>query len=436
MSSDTFLADFEQDDSWQRDRYRPLPIDPFGAAPHFASRLISLGGDRAPANPAYVLETNPVRAAVGPIVFVVEIDQLRATAGTLVLHVLGRPAHLKTDLAPVATIAVSMADLIAHNGVACIATTGRRNMLYSVTAELSDDSDATATSIRVSLDRREESDPAWQPRDVAARLAALPQRGPTLRDQPELISMQSPVLTSPVSQAMTPRQFAESAFTKRMNELAQHGNRGEKHAWEDAIILQTLQYYGALSSGAPRGVCFDHAGRGVPAYIASQGGSMTIVHDWPGAPPVANPEEALTSLARTAICRSEIFEGSVHLTTKAMLDQGNEVADYDFLWSKGIGDTGAGKAAFSHFLLDSMRYLRFGGVAIHLIRYGAPSQAGAAVATGTNATHFTRPEIERLALSLVAQGQEVAQLKFAVEEIGTPDAGAPIPFAILARRTC
>lgn len=436
MSIDTILADVERDEEWERDRYRPLPIDPFGAAPHLASRVIGLGGDRAPPNPAYVLETNPVRAAVGPIVFVVEIDQLQATSGTLVLHILARPAHLKTDLAPVATIAVSMADLMAHQGVACITTMGRRNMLYSVAAELSDDSDATASAIRVSLDRREESDPAWQPRDVAARLAALPQRGPALRDKPELISMRSPLLMSPVSQAMTPRQFAEPVFAERMADLDRQGSRGEPGAWEDAVILQGLRYYGVLSSGAPRGLCFDRAGRGLPAYIASQGGSITVVRDWPGAPPVEDLADALADLARPAVCRPGVFEASVHLTTAAALDRGDEVANFDFLWSKGISDTVAGKAAFGHFLLDSMRYLRFGGIAIHVIGYGATRGAAGEIGVGAKPSHFIRQEIERLALSLVAQGQEVAQLKFAVEEIGTPDVGAPIPFAILARRTC
>ncbi|MET3713208.1 hypothetical protein ABIC65_003938 [Sphingomonas trueperi] len=434
MSIDTIPTGLKQSGEWERDRYLPLPIDPFGATPHFASRLTGLGGDRPPPNPAYVLETNPVRAAVGPIVFTVEIDQLRATAGTLVLHVLARPAHLKTDLTPVATIAVSMADLIAHNGVACIGTIGRRNMLYSVTAELSDESDATASAIRVSLNRREESDPDWQPRDVASKLASLPQRGPALRDKPELISMQSPLLMSPVSQVMTARQFAEPVFAARMADLDQQGGRGELQAWEDAIILQALRYYGALSSGAPRGLCFDRAARALPAYVASQGGSMTVIRDGLGSQAGDDSGDGLGPLHRPSVCTPKVFESSVHLATAATLARGEEVADYDFLWSRNISDTVESKAAFPHFLLDSMRYLRFGGIAIHLLRYGTSQQANPAAGGGP--IHFSRPEIERLALSLVAQAQEVAQLKFAIQEIGASELNAPIPFAILARRTC
>lgn len=414
-----------QDNTWEQDRYSPLPIDPFGANPHLASRIVGLGGDRVAPNPAYVLETNPLRTAVGPIVFVVEFIDLQATSGTLVLHVLARPEHLKTSSTPVATIAVTLSDLIEHHGVACIAAVGRRNMLYSISAELSDDSDATASAIRVSLDRREESDPAWQPRNAAARRAALPANGPKLRDQPELISLQPPVLTKPVSQPMTPLQFAEPAFAKCMAELDQPPGREGATAWEDALLLQALRYYGVMAAGA-RGLCFDRTARPLAAYVAGQDCSLTVVSDWPGTPP-DDSGALLASLARPALCRPDVFAGAVHLVASATLDRIDEVAEYDFLWSAGVSATVEGKAAFPHFLLDSMRHLRFGGTAIHLIRYGAPNPAAPAP--------FTRPEIERMALSLVAQGQEVAQVKFAVAEIGTPEIGASIPFAILARRT-
>lgn len=424
QTDDPVLADAYRNDAWERDRYSPLPIDPFGAAPHLASRIPGLGGSLAPPNPAYVMESNPLRTAIGQIVFIVEFCDLQATAGTLVLHVLARPEHMKSVSTPVATIAVSMTDLVAHQGIACIGAVGRRNMLYSVSAELSDDSDATASAIRLSLNRREESDPSWRPRDAASKRAALPERGPALRDQPELISMRPPRLAAPVSQPMTPSQLAESIFAERLAELGLADDRST-WAWAEVMLLQSLRYYSALVSGA-RGLCFDRGVRAMPAYVAAHGGSMTIVRDGPGTAGDAACDTGIEALTRPALCPPETFAGAVHVATAAALDSAEEVADYDFLWTVGLADTPAGKAAFPHFLIDCMRYLRFGGMAVHLVGYGAMDGA---------ATHFTRPEIERMALSLVAQGQEVAQVKFAVAEIGMPEPGAPIPFAILARRT-
>ena len=103
-----------------------------------------------------------------------------------------------------------------------------------------------------------------------------------------------------------------------------------------------------------------------------------------------------------------------------------DLTGLDFLWSINA-PTGA-RERFPQMVRDSIRCLKLGGIAIHMLRY-----SGEIGAPTTGSSSFGRAEIERMALSLVADGQEVAQLKF---DVDTPDrpGDSAIPFALIGRR--
>ena len=103
------------------------------------------------------------------------------------------------------------------------------------------------------------------------------------------------------------------------------------------------------------------------------------------------------------------------------------------------------RARFPQMLRDTMACLKPDGLAVHLLRYSGEIGTSAAyhaatVDTGSEhdaADHdrgsYCRAEIERMALSLIADGHEVAQLKFDVDPRQAPGDRA-IPFILVARR--
>ncbi len=406
--------------AWERDRYAPLPIDPFGAMPQWASRLPGLGRDEPAPDPGYVFETMIVRPALGPVVFSVGFHNLAATHGTLVLQIAAKPAHLRTPPQPIETRSVALAELAATGGHVELDIVSRKNMFYAVSGYIYDETDAVAGGISVSLDRREESDPDWEVTGGGSDARFAKAKPPPLRPQPELVTATDPTLATPVSQPMTVRQFGERAFTAWMSTLGRATERSAE-AWQDVYILQALRYYGAPTDGG-HGFAIETIPSTLPAYLTRQGCSILAasVGAMPPQGEGSSPSDAMPP--RDGVDRMQL----------EALTLPEELMDFEFLWTKGLPSTPGGREAFPHLVLDCMRCLKLDGIAVHIFDYEG-MHAGQ-YRTKPTGLAYTRAEIERIALSLIAQGQEIAQLTFAADDQRRANRERPVPFGLIARR--
>ncbi|RMB25759.1 hypothetical protein C8J47_3709 [Sphingomonas sp. PP-F2F-G114-C0414] len=405
--------------AWERDRYTPLPLDPFGSMPQWASRLPGLGRDQPAPDPAYVFATMIVRPALGPVTFSIVFHDLVASHGTLVLQIVAKPAHLRNAPQPVETRSVALADLAANGGIAHMQVLSRKNMFYAVSGYIYDETDALASAISVSLDRREESDPEWEVSGAGSQVRFAKANPPPLRAQPELVTVSDPTLATPVSQPMTVRQFGERSFTTWMSALDSAPERtGE--AWQDAYVLQALQYYGAPVSGG-HGLGIETRPSLLPTYFTSQ--QCAILSASVSDTPHGDDPDALGGVPDA--------EGVERIELNG-LSIPEDIVDFDFLWTNGLPGVRGGREAFPHLVLDCMRCLKLDGIAIHLFDYeGMHAGQYRAVPSGLA---YTRGEIERIALSLIAQGQEIAQLTFAADDQRRANHEKPVPFGLIARR--
>lgn len=406
-----------------------LPIDPFAAKRDAASRIAGLGGDHPGDDPGYVFQSLEIYPVLGPVRFTLHFHALAATMGTLTIriHALSS-AYPDTAAMLVETVTVPMRVIAEQDGIVHVALTSRRNMMYTIGGSIDDQTDASAMALSLSLDPRERE--AQQPCAKPGKMPApVPMVAPIERRlaRPELATMAPPVLARPVSQAITEAQSCDPLVAAWNGVLHQPGG-SDAERWENAFILQALHYYGvATDAGSGLGIA-RHPGR-LPSYLAARGCTILMAGTHHEDLPEGDPGLALERLVQPDLCPPRRFFEAVYQTLFENLAVPPNLTGFDFLWSIDAPDGTGARPCFPSMVRASIGCLRPGGVAIHMLRYsgeiGAPALAGS--------KSYGRAEIERMALSLVADGQEVAQLKFDVDKPDQPGDRA-IPFALVARR--
>ena len=229
------------------------------------------------------------------------------------------------------------------------------------------------------------------------------------------------------SQAMTDAQVSDP-LVAAWNAVLHQSDGSDAQRWENAFVLQALRYYGiSTESGSGLGIA-RHPGR-LPSYLAACGCTILTAGTQREDLPEGDPGLALECLAQPDLCPPRRFFEAVHYTLFEDLAVPPTLTGFDFLWSMDASRGPRARARFPQMVRASIGCLRPGGIAIHMLRYSG--EIGAAASA--NSESYGRAEIERMALSLVADGQEVAQLKF---DIDRPDQSTDraIPFALIARR--
>lgn len=425
-----------------------LPIDPFGAKPHEASRIPGLGGPHPADDPNYAFRSVQLHPALGQACLTLKFHGLTATAGVLIVRLQALSVYPGTAPMTVKSVTIDLKDLVHQDGVLEMRFQSRRNMMYTIGGTIEGDTDVQAQLIALSLTPRHREpllgtavatphaiEPAIPPLASEPTVVQITQQ----RQRPELIAVQPPVFARPVSQAMTAAQVRDPLVSRWNDTLGQPSDDATV-AWENAFILQVLAYYGVGTAGvAALGItCVDDP---LPSYLAGRGNAVLAVvprrEDWPQ----GDPGLALERMHVPALCTAPQFFSSVNFAQFENLAVAPGLVGFDFLWSRGTERGIADRTAFPQMLCDSMLSVKPGGTVVHLLRYSgtiarAPEDARLlASKPDSMPISYSRAEIERMALSLIAAGHEVAQLKFTVDTAPATATGErSIPFALVARR--
>ncbi|MBW6526770.1 hypothetical protein KZ813_07965 [Sphingomonas sp. RHCKR7] len=405
-----------------------LPIDPFAAHPQLASRVTGLGGDAAGDDPGYVFQSLDIYPVLGPNRFTLHFHGLSATSGTLTVHLRALSCHPALPPCPAPmplhTLSVPMRDLVARGGILHVDLIGRRNMGCTIGGTIDDPTDARAAALSLSLDPRQRAAPPLPDGPVARVTPPALATSPAERaDRPELAVVSAPQLARPVSQAMTAAQLRDPLVAAWNAALGQEGGAPAER-WGNAIILQALCYYGIDLENA-RAVAIVNGRDRLASYLAGLGSSTLVAVTRRDDLPDADPGVALEHWHYPELCSPRRYFDSVHLTLFERLALPPMRDDFDFLWS--VEAWHAAPDRFAPMVRGAMAWLRPRGVAVHLLPYAGTLDRPA------HGRGLGRVEIERLALTLVADGHEVAQLDFALDP--TPRGAAPVtPFALIARK--
>lgn len=387
-----------------------LSLDPFSFFPDAASRVGGLGGAGACQDPTYVFHTPYVQASPGPITFTIRFTGLMAKRGTLLLRVNMLPTEPGAHARLVNSERITLNRLAAEGSQVTISAEGFRGFSYAVFGSIADDTDAVAERLEVLLDRPDDgSDHGAAVADARNTLFGTETLKPTGR----LVSLERATLAEPVSQMCTAAQFDEPVYAEWLERLQMPLQRHRKQ-WEFIYILQVLRRYGMLAPGA-RGVGFGVGTEPLPAVMASFGATV-VATDLPSESEqsavwsaTGQHGSAIDSLRFPGLCDPATFDAAVSFRPVDMTAIPADLVNFDFTWSSCAYEHLGSIAAGLKFVQDSLNCLRPGGLAVHTSEFNLTSNDETVETGGT--VLFRRSDMERLALTLISRGHEVAQIK-------------------------
>lgn len=367
-------------------------LDPFAGFPGMISRVKGLPGHVPSHVPPYVLHTDYVPVERGRRVFRVEFAGLRASRGNLSLRVHMMPADRSANAKLVDSERFSLTQLADGDGAAAISFQGYAGMIFALYALISDDTDAAAEGVHVTIDG--DPNPAL---DAPSEEVFDDDTAHHVLPTPLIMSLDRPRFAMPVSQPFTEEQLTETDFRSCLDALGGSAGGG-REAWPAAFLYQTLRKYGFLKPGG-KGVCLGRGNNAVRNALAAAGIQVIVLDGGNDGAPAPIP-------APDAI--------------------GDDIGNAHFLWSDSIVERHPDPWAATVWMRDLCTQMALGAFAIHFL---PTSLRGGKDADGR--LSFSRSDLERAALTLIAFGHDVAQIR--VRGLAT-DGLADVPFALVVRR--
>ena len=383
-----------------------LNLDPFAYLPGVASKIGGLGGNAPGHDGSYVFHTHYVPVSRGNATFTARFSGLTGKRGTLFIsiHMLATEAGAQVRL--VASERILMNRLVQRGGEASIRFEGYNDVHYAFLGAIVDATDAEAHGLTVTLDLAE-ADAEYDGPPIEARNTAY--GTDAMRPRPHLLSLDAPTIAAPVSQACTPAQFAEPAFATWAKPLKLDAVRSRRN-WAFAYVIQVLRLYGLLQPGA-RGVGFGVHDEPVPAFLAANGVSTVATDRGPGHELSAGEANALREALRVpGIADAAAFDAHVAFRSADPAAIPRDLVNFDFAWSIDAASRLGSIMAALNFLRGSIRCLRPGGLAVHVMDYDLRTGGAAPIET-PEITLLRRNDLEQVAVDLISLGHEVAQIK-------------------------
>ncbi len=388
-----------------------VDLGAFEFAPDWRSLIAGLGGPQESADDHYVFHTPYADFGSDEVVVTLRFDGLTATRGMIVLRVNGYSLRPGSAAYQIAYAEAPLRLIAADGGTTTLRFRPSANVLHAVLGHCYDATDAAATALHVTarrLSAAEAEAEAGTSRDRTSFGAS------TIRAVPQLMTAAPPRLVAPVSQPCSRSQFAEPVYAEwvaRMGEAPQ----ADPRQWAHVFILQALRRYGLLESGA-RAIGFGPDAGAIPALLAAAGVQVVM----------ADPDAGGVDAWRNpALCADGAFNALVTHVPLNRADLPDDVVGFDMLWSQPNPNDLSTVSDTADFILRSLGCLKPGGLAVHMVRYDTvPGDA----MDGADNPILRRGDLDRLALTLIGFGHEIAQFAYLS---GDRD---PAIFGIIARR--
>jgi SAM-dependent methyltransferase len=210
-----------------------------------------------------------------------------------------------------------------------------------------------------------------------------------------------------VSASCTQKQLTSRNFVWWRERLKIHKLRMHRKDWEWAFICQALHERNCLQQDKS-GIGFAVGREGLPALFAAMG-CHVLATDMPSeqaaqAGWVQSRQHCAEwdALNERGICPAEVFAQRVQFRPVDMLRLPDDLGSFDFLWSscsmEHLGSLEAGMT----FVMQSLRCLKPGGIAIHTTEFNCSSD-DATLTTGPVVLYRKR-DMRRLAERLLKKG--------------------------------
>ena len=364
---------------------RDQALNPFGYWPALRSRIAGLGGPEDGPDQAYVFHSSYVPVNPGTNIARLSFEGLRARSGVLAIRIFRFRPNFGSAIDEVRATSVRLNTMANAERPAVVAFEAQADAQYAVVGYVLGDCEAAAKGLKVEIayDPDGTSDPERRRSHFGRR---------TARVANELETRRPPNLAHPVSQGFTPDQLIGPVAAGLIAGIPD--DLPDRERWEIAYITRVFEVYGRLVAGAVA-LGIGHGADLVADRVRDHGLSLTTFAMTPGITP------------GTAITQSGGAPGTETL---------------DAIWVRSglIGLQGI--AALSGEIDELLGFVRPAGLAVLMVDLSLGVRRGSDEA-GRNA-------LNRLVLTLVAEGHIVAQLRLEGAEAGPPDDRSPFGFVV------
>ena len=203
-------------------------------------------------------------------------------------------------------------------------------------------------------------------------------------------------------------------YRKWVPRLEQPHGRHRK-VWEWCFILNALERHGVLAPGK-RALGFGVGTEAVVPLLASYCVSVTATDqsiEQAGAwATVGQHAAAIDALRRPSICPDDVFDQRVSFRSVDMRAIPDDLTGFDATWSSCCFEHLGSKEAGFDFVMNSLRTLKPGAVAVHTTEYDCtpghhPLLETGSVEAGDYCCFFRRQEIEELVDRVHSEGHRV-----------------------------
>lgn len=388
------------------DLERSLPLDPFGSKPHWASRIAGLGGSEPPPDPAYAFLTLDSRPATGTITVHLRFFDLVATHGTLLVELNVRPAFPGADQTRLQTIAVDLQELAQSGGLFEFSFESYRNVYYAIGGTINDETDATASCIAITIDKRATATQhgtnwGWRAGDQLS-ITRRTDIESALIDR-VMTDLKQPRLDQPVSQVGSPLQCREKSFATAMKALHRTPDLTFDN-WAMAYIIQAIARFAGVD-GPIRMLGYFTDEAPLLSYFAAQKHEIVGMHHATDDRERPDPGRELQRLWVPDVCpEADFFAHARYTTGDIRFPNESMNGQFDIIWSIGANRFMT-PSDFVNFAVNGLIVAKPGGLAIHVFDY--------AEGTINDNQHVVyRQEIERLTVLAMSHRNDAARLRF------------------------
>ena len=361
-----------------------LEVDPFAYYPQHASVIAGWGGSGLSPDPLYCLHTYYLDMRSGPARFELELRNVRASFGELVLCVHAQRLGSDENASLVSGTRLDVVSDHARDLRATVAFFALRNVQYALYGYFQQGSDIRADGVKVTLHESngEVGDYIEPPRSALA----LSQNRSDVRPANALIHVLPPRMNAPVSQDFTRLQRAE---------LIAAGEGKSADDWAEALTLNALKAYGVT----------------IPALEGIVVGACS--------------PRFLDALTNASFALQVVESHPVPAPALGLFG--------DFLvWPQGLCVIGNASQRWD-VVNGWFGRLKIGGFGVMTCRY-RPGDIPSSSHSANSGHEITQNEIGRWALQLIGNGFSVAPLAFSSpEDLVLDDAGLA-RFALIAKR--
>jgi hypothetical protein len=394
----------------------PRLIEPFSYFPTHASAIAGLGGPHIGPDPNYCFHTHYEVYRPGVVIFNITLAEAHAGFGELAVRVHAYKPDSSLNISLVASTRQVLDGTDNEDVEVSLRIVAIPGVLYAMYGYFSEQSDLRASHVRIAAEELGTAETDI-PAETETRSTTFD--GGQFDFPDRMMADHAPSFRYPVSQSCTISQIESLDFEGSWpNVRCLDGDLAAR--WLMTFPLQVLETYGVLRPGAA-GLLIDAFSSPLIPILRDCGTTLLVMRP---SDDQGRDQEDVTDSILAQFCDFDLDDAQIPRSRQ-----------FDFAVSMRTINRLLSTKAINQFIERVMKQMLRKGIAVFLFDYAVSALERDALAPSPGMGLLPhRDDIEQMAMRIIGEGYEIAQLSFPDGVGGNAAVGAVTPFGLIVRR--